>query len=224
MKIQIWSDFKCPFCFVGKKNLENALKQIDMDVELEMMSFELDPAFIAEKGVSVHESLARKYKTSVEKAKEMNAQISERAVQVGLSFDMDSIIDANTFKAHRVLQIAKEKSLDMVFTELAMSAYFEKGLDLESEEVLFSMAEQVGLSKDDVKKALTEDEYALKVRQDQQWARGIGVRGVPHFVFDDKVSVSGAQPVETFIEAIKYTKNLSNQQNADMCEDDNCSI
>lgn len=227
MKIQMWSDFRCPFCYVGKRNLEEALKQSGINAEVEMMSFELDPYNKAQKDKSIHEILAQKYSTTVEKAKEMNGQVAARAKEVGLNYDMDSVIDANTFKAHKILQLAKEKGVAKQFSTLAMSAYFEKGQDLEDNQVLLALAKEVGLEEQDVLNAAESDEYGLKVRQDQQWASSIGVRGVPHFVFDNKVSLSGAQPIETFVEAMKYTQNLSVKEfgaSKDVCEDDSCNI
>lgn len=226
MKIQMWSDFRCPFCFVGKRNLEEALKKSNIKAEVEMMSFELDPHNQPDKSKTIYESHAIKFGTSVEKAREMNMPIAERASAVGLNFDMDSVIDSNTFKAHKVLQLAKEKGLAEKFTAGVMSAYFEKGLDIENQETLVQLGEIVGLKKEDILNALSSDDYALKVRQDEQWASSIGVRGVPYFVFDDKVSLSGAQPIETFIEAMTYTENMKKQEqsSSNMCEDDSCNI
>lgn len=227
MKVQIWSDFRCPFCYIGKRHLEAAIKDLGKDVEIEMMSFELDPNYEGANGETVAEHIAAKYGISVAEAQANNKRVVDMASSVGLNYNFDTMIDNNTFKAHKVLQLAKLKGVGNAFTEIGMSALFEHAKDLGDDETLVALGLEAGLLEADIRAALASDEYALKVRQDEQWAQMIGAKGVPHFVFDDKVSLSGAQPIETFKQAMNYVATLEPAVTQDddlMCTDDSCAI
>lgn len=227
MKVQIWSDFRCPFCYIGKRHLEEAIKASGRDVEIEMMSYELDPEFEGSPNESVHEHLAKKYGMSVAEAKANNDRVTSMAANVGLKYDFDTMIDVNSFKAHKVFQLAKLKGVGNEFSEVGMSDHFEKGLDINDDTVLVEAGKTVGLSEDDVLKAIQSDDFGLKVRQEEQWSQMIGAKGVPHFVFDDKVSLSGAQPIETFIQAMDYVATLEEEvtESDDLvCTDDSCAV
>lgn len=225
MKIQIWSDFVCPFCYIGKRHLEQALKESGRDdVEIEMMSYELDPDFVDQPGMSVDQMLANKYGMSLSEARSNNARVKEMAASAGLNYDFDAMKHSNTFKAHKVFQLAKIQGLGHEVSEKFLSGYFEKGAYLNDDEELVKLAVEAGMKEEDVRKALDSDEVGLKVRQDEQWSQMIGAKGVPHFVFDDKVSLSGAQPVETFKQALEYVENLPKEENVGMCEDGVCKV
>lgn len=231
MKIQIWSDFRCPFCYIGKRNLEEAIAKSGKNIEVEMMSYELDPSLKAEKNFSVYERLANARRVTIAQAKEMYEQVAKKAKEVGLNYNVDQIIDANTFAAHKVLQLAKQNKSDAKFAEIAMAAYFTEGKDLEDINVLIELGEKVGLTKEDIVNTTYSDEFGLTVKQDHQWANSIGVRGVPHFVINDTVAVSGAQSAETFLGAIDYAEKLSANANSNnvnegggVCSDDGCEV
>jgi predicted DsbA family dithiol-disulfide isomerase len=230
LNIQIWSDFRCPFCYIGKNNLEKAIKESGRNAKIEMMSYELDPYLVAEKGMSLHERLANARRITITQAEELNHKVAQMAAEAGLTFHLNAVVDANTFKAHKVLQLAKEQQLDVVFADLGMKAYFEQGKDLENEDELMNLGVQAGLKKEDITRAIRSDEYGLAVRQDEQWASGIGVKGVPHFVFNDKVSLSGAQSVETFLGAMDFADKLNitakdeNNASNNVCTDEFCDI
>lgn len=224
MKIQIWSDFRCPFCYIGKKNLEKAIESLDGEFEIEMMSYELDPHHIAT-GQSQAKMLSEKYGIGVEEAKTRLNHVLDMAAKAGLKYDFDSMVDVNTFNAHKVFQYAKEMGKGNDFNELVLSGYFEKGANIDSLDYLIDLGLSLGLEESGIRNAYQSDDYALKVRQDEQHAQTIGVRGVPHFVINDAVSLSGAQPPETFKDAIKYTVDYLEKVNASMiCDDDGCEI
>ncbi|URQ77446.1 DsbA family oxidoreductase [Erysipelothrix rhusiopathiae] len=225
MKVQVWSDFVCPFCYVGKRHLEEAIKQLDKDIEVEFMSFELDQNYVDNPDLNIHEMLAQKYNISVDEARMNNERVGSMAQSVGLNYDFDVMKYTNTFKAHKVFQYAKLKGLGNEYSEMLMDAYFSKGVYLNDLDALIEMGASIGLDAEGIKYAFESDEYGLSVRQDEQWAQMIGARGVPHFVIDDQVSLSGAQPIETFKSAIQHVETLNAQKNDSMmCTDGVCTI
>lgn len=229
MKIQIWSDYRCPFCYIGKRNLELALQELNDEYEIEMMSYELDPNFVPS-GMSQVEMLTKKYGMSELEAQTNIQRIINMAKQAGLNYDFDMIIDVNTVNAHKVSQYAKLKGKGNAFSEKVLSAYFEQGLNIDDINVLIALGQEVGLDAEGITKAYASDDYLLKVRQDEQWAQMVGVKGVPHFVLDNTVSLSGAQSIETFKDAIAFTKkeiekkSQSRSNNNLMCNDEGCAI
>lgn len=229
MKIQIWSDFRCPFCYIGKRNLEKALETLEGNFEIEMMSYELDPNF-KPNGKSMVESLAEKYGMSVEEAKNNQQRVIDMAKQAGLNYDFDRLIDVNSLRVHKVFQYAKTQNLGNEFAESVLSAHFEKGMDMDDVETLVKLGLEVGLDEAGIRNAFESEDYLYSVKQDVQWAQMVGVKGVPHFVLDNAVSLSGAQSPETFKDAIAFTieqtAKLSqfSAKNDTVCDDDGCAI
>lgn len=205
MKIEIWSDYACPFCYLGKRRLELALEDYDKkeDVEISFRSFELDPSAKKKYDVSLHELIAGKYGISVEEAKASNSQIISQAKEVGLHYNFEDIIPTNTFDAHRLTQYAKVKGKGKELTERIFKAYFEESLNISDHQILSGLAEDVGLLKEEALEVLSSDKYTEEVRQDQKSASRYAVRGVPYFLIDDKYAVSGAQPTETFLQVLR---------------------
>lgn len=205
MKIEIWSDIMCPFCYIGKRHLEAALNQFpDESFEIEWKSFQLDPTIVPQPGKNVYEYLAERKGMSVEESKQMHAGVVARAAEVGLDYRFDKAVISNSFDAHRIIQLAKTKGLGDSMEEIFFKAYFTDGRDLNNKETLMELCVEVGLNALDVKEVL-EDEtrFANAVRNDISEAQQIGVRGVPFFVFDRKYAISGAQPIEHFEQTIQ---------------------
>lgn len=200
MKIEIWSDFVCPFCYIGKRLLEQALENFSHkdQVEIIFKSFELDQNVRNDQSISVHELLAKKYGMSVEKAKAMNAQVIQKAATVGLAFNFDETKQTNTLNAHRLAKYAESKGKAAQLTERILKAHFTESQFIGSDEKLIKLAVEVGLNQEEVQKVLTSNAYLENVRADEMEANQIGIRGVPYFVFNRKYAVSGAQPVEVF--------------------------
>jgi len=237
MKIEIWSDFVCPFCYIGKRKLEEALAVFtDKErVELEFKSFQLDPNAPLYTGQNFYESMAKKF-GSVEQSKQMTAGITEQAKLVGLDFRFDTMKPTNTFDAHRLTKFAAEKRKGAVLSEKLLYANFTDSKDIGSIETLLEIAEEAGLDKNDVLAVLQDEQaYKKEVYADIEEARQFGITGVPYFIFNRKYAISGAQPTEAFTQAlnkvweeeksIKTFETLSSNNEADAtCADGSCTI
>ncbi|MBB4599793.1 putative DsbA family dithiol-disulfide isomerase [Hymenobacter luteus] len=205
MKIEIWSDIVCPFCYIGKRRLEKALANFAHAdaVEIEWRSFELDPETQPKPGVSLYQLLAAKYGNTEAWARQMSANMTQMAAAEGLAFDFDRAVHANTLHAHRLVHLAARHGKQDAAKERFFQAYLEEGQDLNDAATLARLATELGLPAAEVEQVLQSDEFAQEVRHDEYQARQIGVRGVPYFVFDDKYAVSGAQPTELFQEVLE---------------------
>lgn len=205
MKIEIWSDIMCPFCYIGKRQLETALKQFpENEFEIEWKSFQLDPSITPQPGKDVYTYLAERKGMTLEQSKEMHKGVAERAKSVGLDYNFDKAVISNSLEAHRIIQLAKTKKLGDEIEEIFFKAYFTGGRDLNDGPTLIELAEKAGLNKEEVLEVLQSDTLFIKeVEHDINEAQQIGVQGVPFFVFDRKYAVSGAQPVEAFVQTIK---------------------
>ncbi|AHV96230.1 DsbA family oxidoreductase [Paenibacillus sabinae] len=238
MKIEVWSDYVCPFCYIGKRRLEHALSQFpEQDkVEVEFRSFQLDPD-AGPTSKSIHELLAAKYGMTVEQAKTMNAQVADQAMGVGLDFRFDTMIHANTYDSHRLAHFAKTKGLEAGLTERLMKGYFTDGLNLGDRETLAALAAEAGLDKEEATNVLNSDAYAEEVKADIEAAQRLGVTGVPFFVFNNKYAISGAQPGPVFSEVLDQVWSEEKEEpklrviggsaeasGGDGCADGSCSV
>ena len=205
MKVEIWSDVVCPFCYIGKRKFENALKDFAHRDEVEVVwhSFELTPDFQPIPGESIHESLAKKKGVSVEEGKAMNDYMTKAAQEVGLNYDFDRTIPANTFLAHQLIHLGTHHGRQDATKERLMAAYYLEGQNVGDLDTLVKLGTEVGLDAAESRAALTAGTYAEAVRLDEYQAQQINVRGVPFFVFEDKYAVSGAQPSELFTEVLE---------------------
>jgi len=205
MKIEIWSDIMCPFCYIGKRQLESALTEFpNNEFEIEWKSFQLDPSITPQSGKDVFTFLAERKGISVEESKEMHNGVTERAKSVGLDYNFDKAIISNSLEAHRIIQFAKTKNLGNEMEEIFFKAYFTEGRDLNDGPTLIELAVKSGLDQIQVLEVLKDENLFLdNVKNDISEAQQIGVQGVPFFVFDRKYAVSGAQPVEAFVNTIK---------------------
>ncbi len=246
MQVEIWSDIACPWCYVGKRRFEAALRAFPhgSDVHVTWRSFELDPSAPLEHTDPQPELLARKYRTTVEQARIMNSRMSNAAAAEGLTFDLEKVKAGNTFNAHRLLHLASSvdakqptppsanESLREALGERLFAAYLGEGASLGDSETLISLAAEVGLDAGAVRSMLASDQFADTVRADEAEAQTIGVSGVPFFVLDRKYGVSGAQSPETLGAALQQawdersptvTMVGGNAADAD-CSDGSCSV
>ncbi|MHA8060065.1 DsbA family oxidoreductase [Aquirufa beregesia] len=207
MKIEIWSDIMCPFCYIGKRYLEKALEQFESStpIEIEWKSYQLDPSIPMhfDEPVNVYEYLADRKGISVEKSKEIHQQVADMAEKVGLNYQFDRMVVANSLKAHQLIQLAKEQKKDNEIEEKLFEAYFVAGKNLSSESDLVAIGESVGLEKGAILAALENDELAYRVRQDTQEGISLGLKGVPFFVFNRRYGIPGAQPLQVFIDTLR---------------------
>ncbi len=208
MKIEIWSDVMCPFCYIGKRHLESALGQINatIPIEIEWKSFQLDPHIPKQsQTTSVIEYLSTSKGISFEQSREMHERVSEMASKAGLKFEFEHAVVGNSFDAHRLIQLAKSKQCADAMEEALFKAYFTEGKDIASPTDLTAIGLSAGLSEKEIDAVLKSDTFSNAVKKDIEEASQIGVRGVPFFVFDRKYALSGAQPVEAFVQTIEAT-------------------
>lgn len=204
MKIEIWSDIMCPFCYIGKRNFEAALEQFaDKDkIEVEWKSFQLDPTIPEVAEESQEDYLVKRKGMSKEQVQGMLANVTQMAKQVGLEYHLDKSVMVNSQKAHQLIQFAKTKSLGDQIEERLFKAFFTEGKNIADIETLTQLGVDVGLEKDELQAAFTDDQYRYQMSQDIQEGQQLGVRGVPFFVFDRKYGISGAQPSEAFLDTL----------------------
>lgn len=233
MKIEVWSDFACPFCYIGKQRLDNALEQFAHrdQVEVVFKSFELDPRAPQTVEHDVHHMLAVKYGMTRDKAIAMNKNLTDQAKEVGLTFNMDSMKLTNTFDAHRLTHFAAKKGKREEAVKELFGAYFTDSLLLGDHNTLADLAEKAGLDRTETLTMLSGNDYAADVRADEAEAQQLGVTGVPFFVIDRKYAVSGAQPTEVFLKTLETIwqetqplKIIGNEGDAGICQDGSCSV
>ncbi len=205
MKVEIWSDIMCPFCYIGKRQFENGLKGFAHNDEVEIVwrSFQLDPSMEYIPGKTIHQVLADKKGLPVEQAKQLNEHVTNSAKQLGLHYNLDKAIPANTFHAHRLSHLAASFHLQNEMEERLFRAYFSEGKNIGDFATLFELGVEIGLPEKEVRLALETNAYSDEVNQDIQAAMELGIRGVPFFVIDNKYAVSGAQPAPLFQEALE---------------------
>ena len=214
MKVEIWSDIVCPFCYIGKRKFETALADFagKDKVEIEWKSFQLDPEMDNKEGLNVHEYLGKRKGGTPADGKRMNDGMTAAAAEVGLQYDFDNGIINNTINAHRLLHWAKAAGLQNELKERIFKAYYTEGIDTADIAELVRLAKETGLDPVQARKVLEENLYVNEVLQDQQEAAELGVQGVPFYVFNRKYAVSGAQPSEVFTQVLN--KALQEEQPA----------
>lgn len=233
MKIEIWSDVMCPFCYIGKHNFEQALEKLPFnnEVEVEWKSFQLDPTLDAEKPQNTIEYFKEKKGFPTEQASQMISQVAGMGKASGIDFNFEKALIINTFTAHKLLHLAKKHGKSSEMEEALFKAHFIDGKNVGDQEVLVSLAESLGIDKDEAREALSSNEFNDGINQDIQEAQNNGISSVPFFVLNGKYAVFGAQPAEVFAEALQQTyketvspfKDLS-QNGGASCDADGCSI
>jgi len=204
MKIDIWSDIMCPFCYIGKRKLETAMSQFPHQEEVEIIwhSFQLDPNIQHIPGKDIYSYLADRYGKSREWSVNMHHQMVENARKDGLEYNFEKAIIANSFDAHRLIQMAKAHQLGALAEERLFKAYFTEGENISDHETLIKIGAEIGLDTLEVTTMLSGDDFRANVNKDIDQARTFGIRGVPFFLFNEKYAISGAQPVEVFLNGL----------------------
>lgn len=204
MKIEIWSDVMCPFCYIGKRHFEEALSKFSdkEHIDIEWKSFQLDPTMPDVVEESQEDYLVKRKGMSRDQVQGMLQNVTAMAKEAGLDFNFDQSIMVNSQKAHQLIQFAKSKGLGNEIEERLFKAYFTEGKNVADEITLTELGIEIGLDENELQVAFNDDKYLYQMKQDIQEAQNIGVRGVPFFVFDRKYGVSGAQPTEAFLETL----------------------
>ncbi|UOY91791.1 DsbA family oxidoreductase [Ectobacillus sp. JY-23] len=232
MKIEIWSDFMCPFCYIGEHRLKAALEQFPHKNEVEFVyrSFELDPNAKRDYDTDIYGLLAVKYGTSVAQAKAMNANLAEQGKQDGLTFNFDNFVPTNSFDAHRLSHYAATQGKMDEFMERGFYAGFTEGKHLGDHETLLALAAEVGLNTEEAAAVLAGDAFAKEVRADEQEGAALGITGVPFFVINRKYAISGAQPTELFLQTLQKVWDeeqpltMINGADSAVCTDEGCEV
>ena len=227
MKIEIWSDYACPFCYIGEKRLEKAISQIKTDEKIKIIfkSFELDPTASEKVVSSTAERFAKKYGMTVADAEKRIEQISMMGRREGIDFKYISTNYTNTFDALRLTKFAQEKNHDEIIEKL-FDAYFTKNLELSDHKILKKIAAECGLDEDEVEKFLQSEKFSEEVRKDEYEAAKLGIHGVPFFLINEKYALSGAQPTEILKNAVEDALSEENLKNLDgmTCGPDGCKF
>ena len=208
VKVDVWSDIACPWCYIGKRKFEAGVAASGAEVEIEYHSFELSPDTPVDFEGSEAEFLAHHKGLPVEQAQQMIDTVTGIASSVGLAYDYDALHHTNTVKAHQIIQLAKTKGLQLEMVERTFAAYFVEGRHLGHDEDLVALAAEVGIDPDEARATLAEDAQLAAVRADQAQAQQLGINGVPFFVLDGKYGVSGAQDPATFAQVLEQVVAL----------------
>ncbi|MBP8023295.1 MAG: DsbA family oxidoreductase [Paludibacter sp.] len=230
MKIEIWSDVMCPFCYIGKRNFEKALTQFAEKEKIEIVwkSFQLDASVPDIATESYEEYLVKRKGLSAEQVKGMLQNVTQMAREAGLDYHFDRSVIVNSLKAHRLIQFAKTRNLGDEAEERLFHAFFTEGKSIADIDTLTQLGVEIGLDATELQVAFTDERYAYQVNQDIQEARQIGVNGVPFFVFNRKYAISGAQPPQAFLETLRKSfdewQKLNPQPMLNIQQGNSCSI
>ena len=203
LKVDIWSDIQCPWCYIGKRKFEAAVADFDGEVEIEYHSFELAPDTPVDYQGSPAQYLAERKGMSVPQVEQLFQRVTEIAAAVGLDYDLTRSQQTNTVKAHELLHYAKARGRQAELKEALLKAYFIDHRHVGRIDDLADLAAELGFDREDVVRSLSESEYLPAVRADGDLARAYGISGVPFYVFDDKYGVSGAQETSTFAQVLR---------------------
>jgi predicted DsbA family dithiol-disulfide isomerase len=205
VRVDVWSDIVCPWCYIGKRRFEGALAKFShaADVQVTFHSFELDPH-----SVRIHEGshvdyLTKKFRVAPAQAQQMIDRVTRTAAEAGLEFHLDKARGGNTFDAHRLLHFGKEHGKQAELKERLMRAYFTEGQSIAEHDVLAKLAGEVGLDDAEARNVLASTRYAAEVRGDEQIATELNISGVPFYILGARVGLSGAQPSEVMLQALE---------------------
>ncbi|MBC9711881.1 DsbA family oxidoreductase [Streptomyces sp. TRM66268-LWL] len=233
MRVEIWSDIACPWCYIGKKRFEDGLAAFAHrdDVEIVHRSFELDPNRAKGETTPVIDMIAKKYGRSLDEARAMEEHVASNAHAEGLAYRTDGRLYGNTFDIHRLLHLAKARGRQDELLALAYRANFSEERSVYDPEVLVTLAVEAGLDETEAREVLAdENAYADDVRADEREAAELGATGVPFFVLDRKYGVSGGQPAEVFTQALQQAwgerspLKVIDQGEAEACGPDGCAV
>ena len=228
MKVEIWSDVMCPFCYIGKRRFEEALADFAHkdEIEIEWKSFQLNPDLKTDPTLNISQYLADAKGWTLDYAQQLNNQVTEMAAGVGLTYDFDKAVVANSFDAHRLVHLAKKHNLGDKAEEALFKAYFTEGKNIADHAALTELGIEMGMEEDEIKQVLESNAFAAEVKQDINEAAHLGIHGVPFFVMNGRYGVSGAQMVPVFLETLEkaYSEWEKDRPQLNIITGDNCSV
>lgn len=231
LRVDIWSDVVCPFCYIGKKRLENVANEAGIALDVHWHSYELDPNAPAKHDSSNTERLAKKYGRTVDQTIQMQRNITAMAAEEGIEFQWEKAKSGNSFNAHRIVHLAATKGLGDQAKEALFYAYMTEGLAIGERETVELIAQRIGLDAAEVKVVLDSDQFEDEVRRDEDIAQSqLEITGVPFFVLNGRIGLAGAQPREVFLDALQNASDTAaeatpvDQSPAPTCDDDQCDV
>lgn len=233
MKIEIWSDIACPYCYIGKRKLENALEQFPhrKSIELVWHSYELDPDLPKKAtGQSIYSYYAQKFEMTEAEARESQAQVAKLAKEVGLDYDFDKLVVANTSDALRLVKLANGFNLATEAEEVLFEAYFVKGLDISKHDVIIQLGTSIGLQESDISCMLDSDKYLADIKTDIEYSENeLKLEYIPFYVFNNKQIVQGSIPSEEYLKVLgdaynEWLENGVSSERGDIITGQSCSI
>ena len=227
MKIKYWSDFACPYCYIGNTRLKRAINDLNLDVDFDIRAFELDQNAPREVESTTVERFAIKYGLSIEDAEKQVSQISQLGIEEGIDFKYETTLYTNTRDAHRLMKLAKDKGCDEKLAQLLFDAYFSKNLKLADHEVLLEIAINAGLDEDEVKDVVKSNLYNSQVEEDEEIALSGGIHAVPFYLFDNKYSIPGALSYNDFksvLSQITAENEVDDDKDGASCANGVCKI
>lgn len=229
MKVEIWSDVMCPFCYIGKRRFEEALSEFEHrdNIEIEWKSFQLNPNMQTDPSLNINQYLADIKGWNLDYARQMNDHVTQMAAEVGLTYDFDKAVVANSFNAHRLSHLAKHHGLGDAAEEALFKAYFTDGQNIDDKETLSAIGSAIGLNVAEVEQTLNSDDFTGDVQYDIAEAQTLGIQGVPFFVMNRKYAVSGAQAAPVFTQTLEKSfadwQQESNKPKLTIIKGDSCS-
>lgn len=229
MKISYWSDYNCPYCYIGIKRLNKAIKELKLkDIKIDMHSFELDPKAPKISKSTTLERFASKYNLSKEEAQKEINKITKMAEEDDLEINYESAKFTNTRDAHRLTKLAIESNNQKIInkiSDLLFEAYFVENLELANQNVLKRIAAKAGLNEEKIDEVLVSDKFNNEVELDERVAMGTGIQGVPYFIFNNKHAIPGVIPTSEFInvlQKIKFEEDIAKEYEAKQCNSNSC--
>lgn len=230
MKVEIWSDVMCPFCYIGKRRFEQALQGFahKEDIVVEWKSFQLNPNMVTNPAISIDQYLADVKGFSIDHAKQLNNHVTQMAAEVGLTYNFDKAVVANSFNAHRYSHLAKKHGKGIEAEEQLFKAYFTDGKNIDDLDTLVELGTAIGLDTEEIRQTLEGAAFADDVKHDIAEAKYLGIQGVPFFVMNNKYGVSGAQAVPVFEQTLQKAYSEWQQENPkpslDIIEGESCAL
>ncbi|MBP6576878.1 MAG: DsbA family oxidoreductase [Chryseobacterium sp.] len=229
MKVDIWSDTRCPFCFIGKRNFEKALQEFSQNdkIEVNWHSFQLDPNMKTDLTKNHYEYLSEVKGFPMAQIMQMHENLIQSGKNAGIDFNFDDVKVSNSFKSQMLVQLAKEKGKATEMEELLFEAYFKSGKDIDDVEVLSEIGNKIGFSNEEIQNAVNFEQLSDLVNNDISEASNLGIRGVPFFVFNQKYAISGAQPTHLFSEVLEKSWSEFSESNSELKiieEGDSCDV
>ncbi|MBX8945166.1 MULTISPECIES: DsbA family protein [Lysinibacillus] len=234
MKIEVFSDFTCPFCYIGKRELERAIDIAGYTgrVEIEYKAFQIGPDNPKVNAPSFYEALAKKYDVTLEEVKDMVEGIALRATEVGLHYDFAKMKTAHTEKAHRLAKWTQQFGKATAYTEALMAGYFKDGEDLNKDEFLLKVIAQLDLDRRVAERILASTDFSEELDKDRYEAQQLGVQSVPFFVFENRYGIKGAEPNEVFVRTLHQAAEIAgiqptvtiNGNGESACADGQCKL